>query len=535
MFNQIKNQIHISKFYQERKSMSEFHKLTRRSFTKGIVGTALFPFLSTLASRLIAEDSFIDVPPAAIAYLMADEARRPATLTEKLTEKMESGVPGIKRWWVENWKDPAQVFEWKVRAEHAGKYEATIMISAPPGSPVVIEGPRGQLNLATSEPEFNYYGPNFRGYYWDRITLPTPLSLPKGESTIRVHLLKPVTEGSFGAALKSIELLNVEARPAVNERLRKFRSNASWLTDAKFGFMCQCGEWSYPPHGPHKPWPEMVDKFDVEKFAELVDSTGAGYAIWSATWSTYFFPAPIRTIDDIMPGRTSKRDLIGEMAEALAKRDIRLMLYYHLGQSTSPQNGTWWSKNWVSAGDKSLFVRNWCSILKEVGERYGDKLAGWMFDDEEICYPMPYEIVGKSAKAGNSSRIISYNSWIQARGTDFQDFQFGDGFHGNEALPESAHGIWPSGPMKGLQAHGDFQLDGPNWGINRPDEIITKPFFSAKEATDLALVAAKHNFALSWNLEMYDDGSVSEESLKVFQQAGSAVRKLYPRKKISGS
>ena len=56
------------------------------------------------------------------------------------------------------------------------------------------------------------------------------------------------------------------------------------------------------------------------------------------------------------------------------------------------------------------------------------------------------------------------------------------------------------------------------------------PFFTAEEAIDFALVAAQHNVALSWNLEMYDDGSVSEESLKVLQQAGSAVRKFYPKK-----
>jgi hypothetical protein len=47
------------------------------------------------------------------------------------------------------------------------------------------------------------------------------------------------------------------------------------------------------------------------------------------------------------------------------------------------------------------------------------------------------------------------------------------------------------------------------------------------------MVAAEHYEALSWNLEMYDDGSVSEESLKVFQTAGSAVRKLYPKKKLT--
>jgi hypothetical protein len=34
---------------------------------------------------------------------------------------------------------------------------------------------------------------------------------------------------------------------------------------------------------------------------------------------------------------------------------------------------------------------------------------------------------------------------------------------------------------------------------------------------------------MGWNLESYDDGRVSEESFEVFQQAASAVRKLYPK------
>jgi hypothetical protein len=493
--------------------------ITRRSFNVGAASAALYPLLPTSAKALRAEGpATVIVTRSEIAYLIAEDAQYPSSLTVKL----ERGRPGIKRFWVESWRDPQQVFQWKVQVEHTGRYEVTLMVSAPPGTFVSVEGPHGKLSCETTQP-------GFYDYYWDRITLPTPLQLPKGESMISVHLLKPVTEGRVGAGLKSVELLDVHARPGFDARIRAFRSDASWLTAAKFGLMCQCGEWSYPPHGPHKPWPEMVDQFDVGKFVELVESTGAGYAVWSATWATYFFPAPIRAIDEIMPGRTSKRDLIGEMADALAKKSMRLILYYHLGHDQSTENGSWWSKNWVSASEKSLFIKNWCSILTEVGQRYGDRLAGWMFDDELIYYPMPYEVVGAAAKAGSARRIISYNPWIQARGTDFQDFQFGEGFKGSAALPESAHGIWPSGPMRGLQAHGNFQVDGPDWGINRADETITLPLFSTEKAIDFALVAAQHNEALSWNLEMYDDGSVSEASLRVLQQAGDAVRKLYPK------
>ena len=454
----------------------------------------------------------VTVQPSHIAYLMADEARR----TSSLTERTDDSHGFIKRFWVQNWRDPQQSFEWTVQVEQAAQYETTLMVSAPPGREIEIQGPRNQLQLVSQQAHPEYFGFN-----WNRITLPAPLSLPAGSSTISIRLLRPVTSGRFGAALKSIELLNVAERPAMDARILAFRSDTSWLNGAKFGFMCQCGEWSYPPHGPRKPWPAMVDQFDVNKFADMVDSTGAGYAVWFATWATYYFPAPIQAIDRILPGRTSKRDLIREMADALAKRNIRLLLYYH-----------WWSKNWVSPFDKTLFVKNWCDIIGAVGERYGDRLAGWMFDDELVYYPVPYERLGKAAKAGSRARIISYNPWIQPRGIDFQDFQFGEGFMGSPNLPVSAHGIWPSGPMQGLHAHGCFQVDSPDWGINKPDTVIQPPHLSPEKAVRIALDAAARDEALSWNLLMYDDGSVSRPSLKLLQQAGQAVRKQYPRMKI---
>jgi hypothetical protein len=493
--------------------------LTRRGFGLTAAATAIDAITPAWArAQLTSPASVVTVSPTEIAYLMADRAVRSATLQERTDETKGT----VKRFWVQNWWQPDESFEWPIKVQHKGKYEVTLMISAPAGTSIQVEGPKDHITCeTTARPYF--------GYSWDRITLPQPISLPAGISTIRIRLLKPVTIGRFGAALKSIEMLNVAERPAMDARIRAFKSDTSWLNEAKFGFMCQCGEWAYPPHGPRKPWPNMVDQFDVEKFAEMVESTGAGYAVWSATWATYFFPAPIKAIDDIMPDRTSKRDLIGEMADALRKRNIRLILYYHVGHDRNTSNGSWWSRNWVSPDDKSLFVKNWCSIIGEVGTRYGDRLCGWMFDDDLVYYPAPYEQLGAASKAGSKARIISYNPWIQARGTDFQDFQFGEGLTGDENLPASAHGIWPAGPMKGLHAHGNFQVDGPDWGINRPDTVIQPPHLTAEKAVPIALDAAERDIALSWNMLMYDDGSVSDASLKLLQQVGQEVRKKYPK------
>ena len=501
--------------------MENHLKLTRRTFNTQLAAAGFLLALPNEPQALFSSDlSAVPIQASGITYLLSYGAQ----FTPSLVVKGVPGRQGGKRFWVEGWKDPQQSFRWTVSSKHSGKYEATLMVSAPAGSVIEIQGPHNMLKCTTTEGEKGRYN-------WDRIALPEALLLPKGTSIIQIQLAQAVTTPSIGAALKSIELLNIRERPAMDARIRAFRSDANWLGAAKFGFMCQCGEWSYPPHGPHKPWPQMVDEFDVEKFADMVESTGAGYAIWSATWATYYFPAPIKAIDRLLPGHTSRRDLIADLADALAKKDIRLILYYHLGAEGPPAAAAAPIDNPLTLSQQPGYFDNWCSILQEVGERYGDRLAGWMFDDELIYYPVPYEQLGKAAKAGSKSRIISYNPWIQARGTDFQDFQFGEGFTGSTELPVSAKGIWPAGPFQGLQAHGCFQVDGPDWGINHPETVIQAPHFTTERAIEMALDAAERDEALSWNLLMYDDGSVSPESLETMRAAGAAVRKQYAKVK----
>ena len=490
-------------------------RISRRSFHAAVAGAFAYSWLAHAAQLLPLQDDATRVEPRSIAYLMADRAVRSSTLQVRTDETRAF----VKRFWVQNWRNPGQSFTWGVDVERAGEYEVTLMLSAPPGSELEVRGPKNALHLTCEAAH-----PESAPWNWNRTSLPATLSLPSGKSTISVRLVHALS-GATGAALRSIELLNVAERPALEARIHAFRSDTQWMSTAKFGIMCQCGEWSYPPHGPKKSWPQMVDTFDVNKYVEMVASTGAAYAVWSATWATYYFPAPISAIDRILLGRTSKRDLIGEIADGLAKRNMRLLLYYHAGHSDKD----WWARNWVSPDDKTLFVRNWCAIISEVGERYKERLAGWMFDDEMVYYPAPYEKLGEAAKAGNSSRIISYNAWIGPRGTDFQDFQFGEGFMGSPDLMEADQGLWPSGPMKSLHAHGNFQIDGPDWGINKPDTVIQSPLLTTDKAIRIALEAAARHQALSWNLLMYEDGSVSPASLSLLQQVGLALRRQYPK------
>jgi hypothetical protein len=87
-----------------------------------------------------------------------------------------------------------------------------------------------------------------------------------------------------------------------------------------------------------------------------------------------YFPAPIKALDAIIPGRTTTRDLPAELAAALNKRGLKLFLDYHLGASDDTE---WLKASGFWETDTSKFFANWKAIISEVGERYGDKLAGW--------------------------------------------------------------------------------------------------------------------------------------------------------------
>ena len=462
----------------------------------------------------------IQLDPDTVNILKANMAERSASLAESAPEGF----------WIQSWNDQQQTFAWKVQVPHAGGYSVDVLVGGAPGSQIEITGPQGKISVTIPE------GNDHWGNNWNKIPVPGWLALPQGTSTIAVRSPNPAgiatNKNNYkGMALMSLELIARSQKVSIEKRIRASRSSANWLADAQYGLMFQWGEWGYPVHGEGKPWPKMIDDFNVEKFADMVKSTGAGYVIWSATWRTYYFPAPIQAIERIMPGRTSKRDLIGELADALNKRGIKLMLYYHCGYG----DREWQTRNFGTndanqIGTDALFRKNWIAIMTEVGERYGSRLAGWFID--EGWYPSPFEEQNQALKAGYPGRIVSFNDWVRPRLTDFEDVEFGEGFNilndGAGKLfpdgpPVGGDGIYVEGPHKGLQAHGMFVLDGSDWGIWRPDTSIAKPRLSSEQIVDMAKYATAHHVALSFDLLMYEDGTVSPASLDAVKLFGKTV------------
>jgi len=516
-----------------------------------VAATSLLPSPPPQAAARAAKSIRLD--PMAITFLMGYDAELRGNLRQfpgwpkAVPNQLYTG-PELERdrtkWekysdahlWVEGWESPEDSFVWTVEVPQAGYYQAYMLGT---GRESVVEIAAGDSKItawvnngwdvmwdtahfppregkwrADFKPPDDYFRLVWSG--WNRMPVDT-LYLPAGASTITVRASK--IGGDL--ALYSLELVRPEVERALKEKAEKLRSSTQWLADAKYGLFFHWTsalktdeDWkaTWPRRGERKVFPKNVEDFNVAAFVEMVRETGAGYIIFSTAWASHCFPAPIKAIDDILPGRTSKRDLIMEIADGLGKYGIKLMLYYH----------PWGEKT------KGNFVDNWCAITSEVGRRYGVKLAGWWFDGPGKG---PFDRMAEAAKAGNPNRIITYNNGnFWPKFTDFQDYLAGEGpqFWVDQSLlrhlPQGGSGIFTGGRHEGLQAHQSFALETKGWIHNTPNEDITAPLWDKDLLVKQVKDAIERKFVPSMGIAVYEDGTASPQTLELLRALKEAVR-----------
>ena len=416
---------------------------------------------------------------------------------------------GCKRFWVEKWLRSTDSFTWALNVPVTGDYEVRLQVAGR-GAEIEVGGPGGSVSLPVNGG-------------WDRLTAGV-MKLPGGSCTLTARSPRPGTD----LRLLSVELLPASAKRALEEQARKLRSSTKWMVEARYGLQFHWTSQSQPRHGPKKPYAQAVADFDVRTFAETVAGTGAGYVIVTTSHAEYFFPAPIRAIDAIMPGRTAERDLPADLADALGRHGIKLMLYYHVGHDDWQEPDGWWKRFGFDPVRPGRFLDNWCAIQEEIGGRYRGKLAGWFFDDGCVYYPLSpsFERLTRAAKTGNPDRLVCYNPWILPRVTEFQDYFCGEGYDflkTTEHLPDGGSGIFTGGPQKGLQAHTNFILE-QDWCHGQPDTPIAPPQVDKDTFVRDMENAIRRGIVPSVNLEIYQDGTMSPQSLEWMRAVRAAAK-----------
>jgi len=118
------------------------------------------------------------------------------------------------------------------------------------------------------------------------------------------------------------------------------RANTDWLAKCRYGIGVHWTAQTVPRKGKPLPFQKAVDAFGVEKLVERLAYAGADYLLFTSTHALQMLAAPHPVIDKILPGRTCKRDLIAELADALAAKGISLLVYYN-HSCNSKQDAAW--------------------------------------------------------------------------------------------------------------------------------------------------------------------------------------------------
>ena len=74
---------------------------------------------------------------------------------------------------------------------------------------------------------------------------------------------------------------------------------------------------------------EFANLFDVKEFANQMEAIGVEYVFFTGWHAAMYCLGPNAAMDKWLPGHTTQRDLIGELADALNEKGIKLVIYAH--------------------------------------------------------------------------------------------------------------------------------------------------------------------------------------------------------------
>lgn len=423
---------------------------------------------------------------------------------------------GTYGWW-QGWTGPDDVMTWTVSVRQPGNYELALVAEGGQGRETVEVNVGNRMLRASLQP------------YWDRVDLGT-VRLPAGRSRIA---LRPAGNKPF-QKLGGLELIRPAVRRAIGRRAEALRADTSWMVQRVYGLMFHWTNLIYPRRGPRKGYQQAVRDFDLAGFVRQVAATGAGWVYLTTCHAGHYWPGPNAAIDRVLPGRTCKRDLIGEMAEALEARGVRLGLYYHLGH----EDRSWWGRVGYDTAGWATFFRTFQSVIKDAGQRYGEHVFGWWFDDGfHSFYPIhpttPWEKLLTSARKGYRNRVVCWNAWNAPKVTEFADTSTWDSaltdklIAGGGSLPVGGSGRFGSGPQEGLQAHITTLLQ-PSWGHGRPNTPrVGRCLYTTEQLIAWLTEARARRAIVTLNAEIFQDGTFSDNDVRRFR---AIYRALWPQR-----
>jgi hypothetical protein len=418
---------------------------------------------------------------------------------------------------------------WEVEIPEKDEYEVYVIAN------VGLEGNGTKIVFKTKNEEYEFSlsptsgpfpgGENFQVKEiknFQRIKLSGVVNLEAGKQKITI-LTSGIEKEGVLFDFRSAELLPLSKKAEIaNEeaRAKEARASVDWLMEAGYGLMFHWTSQSVQPDGSIKKYEDAVNEFDVGKFANMVEETGAGYVLFTIGHAESYCPAPLKSWERIHPGHTTQRDLIEEIANALNKKEVRLLCYLN-----GPLAFKFARDEMPGDLENQAFVANFTDILTEMGNRYQDKIAGYWFDSWyrifEGFQAVPFEAFYKATKIGNKDRIICLNPWIYPDVTPWQDYWSGEIQQPIE-IPEN--GFMKNGSSPNLPYQALLTMEKHLW-VQKKAEIMD-PKYNSEQLSTYIKDCMDNGGAVTINLAIYQDGTVGEKALQVMKEVKDQIRYL---------
>jgi len=265
-----------------------------------------------------------------------------------------------------------------------------------------------------------------------------------------------------------------------------------------------------------------IDRFDVEAFAGQIHQCKADYVIFTLGQNTGYYCSPNATYEKYLgakPGqRCSKRDLPGELGEALSKHGVKLILYL---PARHPKHDPEARAKLGDAGERRPappeFVKRWSEVVREWSLRYKDKVAGWWFDGCYNTQGWDWNTFTAACRAGNPDSILAFNKGSKVtkafrRLSHRQDYTAGE------------QNDWAATPEKNPAPEGMYwhvlSYMGSRWsrsdGPRTSDEEIIEHIRTVNKQGGVVTIDVKAN---------YEDGKIISNHFKQLLAIGEALKK----------
>lgn len=311
------------------------------------------------------------------------------------------------------------------------------------------------------------------------------------------------------------------------------QADTSWFAACHFGVSTHWTAQSQPVGADDwLPFEDAVSSFDVKKYVDQIGAAGAQYVIFTSTHALQMLPAPCAAIDRIAPGRTTKRDLIGELADACRSRSLHFILYYNHSCNRGDDPAWEYAVGYHNA-NKSKLVSNLFRIIHELGDRYGSRVAAWWFDSCGSLDPrgiyngvstdmhgflFPWDDFVTAARTGYKERLVTLSSGMLTHYlySTHQDYEGGEA-NDLVAIPSSRF------TLDHLQGHRWVCLDNPAWVHSRAMTRLATPRYHLEHVTDYVRGCNKSSVPVTFNIDIDRTGILSSESLALLGDVKSRL------------